>query len=532
MPNLPPLKHQDIVAPLEALLDSLGVASLLIDHDERALRWNRQFLDMFPEHAGFIQVGEPFADILRRFYRNRLDAAEMPNVEVYVADGVQRHRQWAAPFEFLHRGDWLRLSVLLLPGLGHLRAWAVSRSSHDGEGVALQIAQDGKAPALEAIRHIADGLMVRDPAGRITLSNRRFAELYGLAAPEQSVGMTFPDLLDLAWAGAPGAETARLRWVTNSRFAGAPFEIPLPGDRWVRVRDYRAHDGSLVSTHVDVTDLVRLQSSANAAQRRAEELAAQLRTEMEERKRAEARTIHTARLVSLGEMATGLAHELNQPLATLALAADIAKARLESLGIAAIPQVLDGLEHIATAAMRARGIVDHVRRFGQADDDSCAPEPVDLCGAVRGALGLTRAAIRFAGITVETRLPETPVLVMGDLNAMEQVILNLLMNARDAVAGNRPTGGAIRLCLDQAGDEALLTVADNGGGFCDAALQRAFEPFFTTRPQGKGTGIGLSIAYSMIRSAGGSISLSNSEDGAVVCVRLPTHAVPGRGSPA
>lgn len=509
---------------LEAWLDSLGIASLLLDEEARTVSWNREFLRLFPEHAGFIRKGEPYAENLRRFYRVRLDAAETPNLDAYVADGVERHRRQVDPFEFLHRGRWLRVSVLPLPGLGRLRAWTLSRSAHDGARLALEMAQAGTRPALAAMDQIAEGLMVRDAAARILLCNPRFAELYGLEAPEHAIGRTFPDLLDEAWAATPGAAAARQGWADNSRFAGAPFELPLPGDRWVRVRDFRSQDGSLVSTHVDVTDLVRLKRSASEAQQRAEGLAAQLAAEMAERKRSEARTVQVARLASLGEMATCLAHELNQPLAVLTLAADIAKARLETLGAAAIPDALERLERVATTAMRARGIVDHLRLFGRAEEEERPPEPVDVCEAVRGALTLTQAAIRSAGITLETRLPAAPIRVMGHLIALEQVILNLLMNARDAVAARRAEGGLIRLRLDRHEGEALLTVADNGGGFSEAALQRGFEPFFTTKRPGEGTGIGLSIAYSTIQAAGGRIRLSNAAEGAVVCVRLPCDA--------
>lgn len=520
------------LARLEEFLDSLGIASLMLDDDARTVNWNREFLRLFPEHAGSIRPGEPYAENLRRFYRARLDAAEMPNIDAYVADGVERHRRQVEPFEFLHRGLWLRAAVLPVPGRGRLRAWRVSRSSHDSERLAMQMAHAGTRSALGAMDQIADGLMVRDAADRIVLSNRRFAELYGLEVPEHAIGRTFPELLENAWAGAPGAETARHSWVDNSRFAGAPFELPLPGDRWVRVRDFRSHDASLISTHVDVTDLVRLKRSAHEAQRRAEELAAQLCAEMEERKRTEARTVQIARLASLGEMATGLAHELNQPLAAVALAADVAKIKLESVGTAAIPEALERLEHVATTATRARDIVDHVRRFGRADEDARAPEPLDLCEAVRGALALTEAAIRAAGIALETRLPAPPIRVMGHPISLQQVILNLLLNARDSVAASRAEGGAIRLDLEQRDGELLLTVADNGAGFSETALQRGFEPFFTTKLPGQGTGIGLSIAYSTIVAMGGSISLSNAEDGAVVSVRLAPTATAAPGSVA
>jgi diguanylate cyclase (GGDEF)-like protein len=265
-----------LLARLEILFDNLGIASLMLDGDARATSWNREFLNLFPEHAGAIHHGEPYAENLRRFYRARLDAVEIANLDTYVADGVERHRRQIEPFEFQHRGRWLRAAVLPMPGLGRLRTWTVHYPSQDGESLALQIAHAGKRPALGAMEHIADGLMARDPVGHILLCNRRFAELYRLESPEHAIGRTFPELLHHIWAGASGAEAAHQRWADNSRFPGAPFELPLPEDRWLRVREYRSHDGSLVSTHVDVTDLVRLQRQAEKLQ---SELQSQLHTD-------------------------------------------------------------------------------------------------------------------------------------------------------------------------------------------------------------------------------------------------------------
>lgn len=509
---------------LGAFLDALCIGCLGLDEAARTLGWNTTFLRMFPEQAGRIRPEEPYAANLRRFYRARLDPAEAPNIETYVADGVERHARQTEPFEFLHRGRWLRVAVLPVQGVGRLRAWAVAQPPQDGARIAAQMAHSGKLSALDAMERIADGLMVRDAADRIVMANRPFADIYGLEGPEAAIGRPMLELLDAAWDGAPDASAARRRWADNSRFTGAPFELPLPGDRWVRVRDFRSHDGSLVSTHVDVTDLVRLRRSANEAQRRAEDLAAQLRLEMEDRKRAEARTVQLARLASLSEMATGLAHELNQPLAALTLAADRAQAKLLRDGAAAIPDALERLEDVAAAALRARDILDQLRRFARMEDEDATAESVDVAEAVNGALSLTRAAIAAAGIALSARLPAAPVRVMVRPAALEQAIMNLLVNAREAVTAQGAEGGAIEITLSVEDGAALLTIADTGGGFTEAAMRQGFEPFFTTKPPGKGMGIGLSVAYATIQAAGGSLALSNTDRGARVTLRLPVHA--------
>ncbi|MCX7378186.1 MAG: hypothetical protein NTY94_15765 [Alphaproteobacteria bacterium] len=140
----PVLSFKPFTDSLEVFLDNLSIASLLLDHDGRMLGWNSEFLRLFPEQAGHIRKEEPYAENLRRFYSARLDATEMPSIETYVAAGVDRHFRQVEPFEFLHRGRWLRASVLPVPGVGCLRAWTVVRSPLDGERLAMHMAHSGK----------------------------------------------------------------------------------------------------------------------------------------------------------------------------------------------------------------------------------------------------------------------------------------------------------------------------------------------------------------------------------------------------
>ena len=511
------------------LLDGLGFAALALDGEDRTLRWNREFLELFPEHAGWLHPGEPYAENLRRFYRRRLDPAEMPQIERYVAEGVERHRRQVAPFEFLHCGRWLRAEAHPLPQGGRLRVWTLAAPARDGEQLARLMIASGKRAAEAALEQTTDGLMVHDAKGRILMANRPFAALYGLARPEEAIGRRFAEVLERAWAGGGDAREAQERWAENSRFPGAPFELPLPGNRWVRVRERRTHDGCWIGTHVDVTDLCRMQQSLAEARREAEELARMLGAEIQERKRAEAQMVQTARLISLGQMATGLAHELNQPLAIMALAADNTILDLQRRGAASIPSALERLESIATSSIRARDVVDHLRLFGREDQEPEVTEPVEVAQAVKGALLLAEAAIRSAGVALAVSLPDPPARVLGKMIPLEQVVLNLLLNARDAVLASGRPGGAIRLTVTRAEGEVLLSVADTGDGFSEAALSRALEPFFTTKEAGKGTGLGLSLAYSTIRAMGGTMTLANGDanwggadwGGAVVRISLP-----------
>ncbi len=512
-------EHLAAVAADPDRIGELGIAALALDAEAHTLAWNRAFLELFPEHLGWIHPGESYAQNLRRFYRVRLDPQELPWLETYVAEGLARHQRQLAPYDFLHRNRWLRVAVRPLAGGGRLRFWSTAAPPRDGQALAGVIVGSGTSAMADILSQTADGLAVRNAAGEIVIANQPFAELYGLADASQAIGMTFAELLDLAAIGDTGA--AGTRWADHWRFPGAPFELPLPGDRWVRVREQRMHDGRWIGTHVDVTDLCRMQRSLSQARSRAEELAAMLQNEIQERKRAEAQMVQSARLLSLGQMATGLAHELNQPLAVMALAADNAIRSLHEAGADAIPEALERLEGIANNCLRARGVVDHLRLFGRADDPPATPEPMALPEAIKGALLLAEAAIRSAGIALTVSLPAARLQILGRAIPLEQAILNLLLNARDAILGHGRLDGAIHVAVTQQAEEVVLTVSDNGGGFAAGVLPRALEPFFTTKAAGKGNGLGLSLAYSTIRGMGGSLTLANAGDGAVARIILP-----------
>jgi PAS domain S-box-containing protein len=242
-----------------------------------------------------------------------------------------------------------------------------------------------------------------------------------------------------------------------------------------------------------------------------------------EERAIEARAQANANLATLGEMATGLAHELNQPLAVMSLAAENAIRSLNRRGAEALPEVQERLGRIGQQARRARDIVDHLRVFGRPDEG--ALEPVTLSAAVEGAVVLTNGALCGAGIEVTTDLPPDLPPVMARLVPLEQALVNLLLNARDAIC-DRPEAARleswIRIAARRDDAQVVLTVADSGGGIPAHVVDRLFEPFFTTKPPGKGTGLGLPIVHAAMRSFGGGIAVENSAEGAVFTMTFQT----------
>ncbi|MGE0221867.1 MAG: ATP-binding protein [Acetobacteraceae bacterium] len=244
-----------------------------------------------------------------------------------------------------------------------------------------------------------------------------------------------------------------------------------------------------------------------------------------------AQSIATSKLATLGEMAAGLAHELNQPIAIMSLAAENAALALRRPDGPRLDFALGRMERIVEQSTRARTIIDHLRIFGRSREEPLGP--FDLANAVTGALTLMGSAMRNAGITVETSLPRDLPPVMGQEVLAEQVIVNLMLNARDAL--NRQPDGCPREIIIWATpasdrDRIELMVADSGPGIPDDAMNRIFEPFFTTKEVGKGTGLGLSICHGIMDSFGGAIAAHNAERGGAVFMLSFVAAPPQAGS--
>jgi signal transduction histidine kinase len=240
-------------------------------------------------------------------------------------------------------------------------------------------------------------------------------------------------------------------------------------------------------------------------------------------RRARAQSLSAARLASLGEMAAGLAHELKQPLQAVSLAADIAQLALRRQDAAEAQRRLD---NIVEQSQRTALLIDRLRRFARGAEADEVPGAVNLADAVEGGLELMRFTLHDASVCVEVALGDPPPVVRAQAILLEQVLSNLLLNARDALVG-LPAGAARRIRISAApvaggpgGAMVRLVVADTGGGIPAAVLGQLFEPFVTTKGPDRGTGLGLSICYGLVRSMGGSIEARNDTEGAVITITL------------
>ncbi len=234
---------------------------------------------------------------------------------------------------------------------------------------------------------------------------------------------------------------------------------------------------------------------------------------------AQARAEAAGRLAALGELSAGLAHELRQPLQAILLSAENAQRVAASQGDAALGR---RLARIVAQADRAGAVIDELRRFARGAEGAGPPVPVSLARSVERALSLVGHSLREAGIAVEIDLGAAGPWVLGQALPIEQVLTNLLLNARDALV-ERPPGAARRIRITARNTEdgvTALRVADTGGGIAPDLLPRLFQPFVTTKSPETGTGLGLSICHGLMRAMGGEIEGCNDSEGAAFTLRL------------
>ena len=225
--------------------------------------------------------------------------------------------------------------------------------------------------------------------------------------------------------------------------------------------------------------------------------------------------VRTERLATAGQLASGIAHEVGNPLGAISGYAELVRARLRDGGPAAVAQAAEFAERIVAETARIDRIVRDLLDLARPS----APEvrPVQVRGPLDAALRLARAQPRFRAVEVTEDVPADLPSALADEQRLAQVLLNLLLNAGDALSG----AGAVRVSARADGATIELAVEDGGPGFAAADLPRVFEPFFTTKPAGQGTGLGLAICRGIVEALGGEIRAENAAGGgARVVVRL------------
>src|SRR5437867_1133837 len=247
------------------------------------------------------------------------------------------------------------------------------------------------------------------------------------------------------------------------------------------------------------------------------ETTAEMQRREQELREKQEQLVQAGKLATLGELTTGVAHELNNPLNNTGLFVGNALDLIE-LGVTDKGQIVRELRQALQQVWKATQIISHLRTFGRAAPVS--REPISLRRVIEGALSLVQEQLRLHEIEVTVDLgPEEPVIV-GNPIQLEPVFINLLTNARDAVHDSPRR--AIRISASVGSAAVEIAFVDTGHGIPSGLERRIFDPFFTTKEVGKGTGLGLSITYGIVKEHGGTISVASTPgEGATFLIHLP-----------
>ena len=334
-----------------------------------------------------------------------------------------------------------------------------------------------------------DAIVVRDPEHRIRYANAGALALYGWDA-DRVVGVDSRELVTIDPAQMAEAMSTVLEqghWSGRVAVRTADGRDLVVSSRWQLMRDERGEPEAVLSVSADVTDEVAREEALNRAER----------------------------LESLGTFAGGIAHDLNNVLTPILMASQL-------LGM-----TLDGtpdretVTMIETAARRGADMVRQVLAFARGVETRT--ECIDL-GALLAELRALVADTLRPGVALSITVPTEPVAFTGDATQLLQVLANLVSNAHDAIEGEGAIGVDARLepATDDAGPHVVIDVTDTGHGMSPEVIARLWEPFFTTKPVGKGTGLGLPMVAAIMRGHGGSVeAASDGASGSRFTLRVP-----------
>jgi two-component system C4-dicarboxylate transport sensor histidine kinase DctB len=243
-------------------------------------------------------------------------------------------------------------------------------------------------------------------------------------------------------------------------------------------------------------------------QRIEEEIAERRMTELELRK-TQADLIQAGKLAGLGQMSAALSHELNQPLAAAKTYADSAAMLID---LERVPEARDNVRRISGLIDRMASISRHLRNFARKPNEKLSPVALDA--VIADTLEIVSARLKTADADLLIELHDDAGMVNAGSVRLQQVLVNIITNAADAVEGLDDR--RIHVSAERRDDKIILTVRDHGPGVPAAIADRIFDPFYTTKGVGKGLGLGLSISYNIVKDFGGSLSVSNHPEGGAV----------------
>jgi len=477
-----PSRYTEILA---TLLESIASSILVINYDLRVVYANRNFLIKSRKNAASV-LGQKLAEVLPQAITENTD----------LTGAVRRvfaHNQPVRGQRMTYRAPGIPMSVYLYTILPLSLAGETPKVMLLMEDVTEHVRLSEEVRRVE--RHLAS---VVESASDVILS-------------------TDSDGVVLTWNVA----AERLTGCPSYQIVGHPFFERCAPDKKEELRKLFERLKSGETPHTGEWDLLAASGRRTAIswvlsplKGETGETVGVVATgrDLSERRRLEAQIIHAQKLAALGVMAGGIAHEIRNPLAVCSSAAQFLKN--PTIG----PELQrECIEKILSGIQRASSIIESLLRFSRPSSESEMTE-VDLAEVIRESLRLFRSQAKVEKISISEDYPDVKVAVHGNANLLQQMFLNVFLNALNSMPG----GGRMNVSLSVRANVASVRIEDTGCGITQEDLDKIFDPFFTLSPAGRGSGLGLSICYSIVKQHLGNIEVHSTVGvGTIFTVELP-----------
>ena len=353
---------------------------------------------------------------------------------------------------------------------------------------------------------IPSGLAALDKEGRVLSINPAFSALFGDGEPRGRhlislvPSVELEDALRRALIEGREIRNLEIRQAIRGREEAATFNVTVAG---LRIGEEEATRQLLPDCEMEQRAKV-LVVFDDITERKC--LTSELEANLKELKRTQAQLVQTGKMSAVGELASGVAHEMNNPLTGVLTYAVLLKETLEKAPQkirTQLPEFPERLDLIKRSAQRCKSIADNLLTFSRQSESEMTP--VDLSDVISRTFELMAAQMRQRQIKLISKIPEGLPPIRGNPNQLQHVFTNIAINAIHAM----DSAGEITVCTRADGPECEVTISDTGRGIPRENLDRIFDPFFTTKPIGRGTGLGLSIAYGIIQNHGGEITVDS-----------------------
>jgi len=465
------------------------------DRNYKLLRFNRTFAEHFNANIG---------DFCYVAYKSRSEPCENCPVKDTLADGRSRTTEETGYYKDGTKAQWIVTTAPIYDDKGEAVAAMEMCLDITSRKVLEEMLRKSRQMYLDIFNHIKSAVFVIDKedltiidcnASALKLYGTNKEELLGrplnqLFADDGQTGNRKPGAIQAVLA-AGGLDQTKHVTIGGREFFVSLQATPMQFDE----------RGVLLVSTVDIT----------------------------ERLKAEQQLIQAGKMATLGEMATAVAHELNQPLAVIQTSIDLLSRKIQRHETPAGDELERVNELMARCIDRAINIIDHMRSFGR--KSGVDPVLVSVNEILRRAFAFFDQQLAIRNIEVEWHLDENQLLVNGKPNRLEQIIINLFTNARDAIEERATRNKSatekritIRSFLENS--EVVVEFSDTGVGIPPRYRDKVFEPYFTTKEVGKGTGIGLAISYNIVKEHGGRIDVTENDSGGVTFkIRLPAASI-------